>query len=400
MPFFAYTAKNEFGENLRGKVEARNVHQAASVLKERNLLVIQLKPLTEDAFAPLKAMFVGVKTDDIVNFTRQLSTMISAGLPLASSLSILVQQSKPEMSRLTAAILEDVEGGISFADALEKHPDAFDNLYTQLVRAGELGGVLDEVLARLAENMEKSKAFRAKTKGAMIYPVIVLLAMVIVGFIMMIFVIPKLTAMYTDFGAELPLATRALIGISEFMKTFWWLFIGGGIGGFLAFKRWIKTESGRAIWHTFILRIPIIGVLNTKIVLTEFARTTSLLIGAGVSLLNALEIVTKGVSNQVYQSALEDATKDVEKGVPLSEALERGAAFPPILFQMTAVGEETGKLDEILKKLSDYFEQESEQAVKNLTAAMEPLIMVVLGIGVGAMVIAIIMPIYNLTSQF
>ncbi len=400
MPFFTYTAKNEFGENIRGKVEARNIHQASNALTERKLLVIQLKPLTEDILAPIRAMLGGVKTNDVVNFTRQLSTMISAGLPLASSLSILVQQSKPEMSRLTAQILEDVEGGISFADALDKHPDTFDNLYTQLVRAGELGGVLDEILARLAENMEKSKAFRSKTKGAMIYPVIVLLAMVVVGFIMMIFVIPKLTAMYTDFGAELPAATRALIGLSSFMKNFWWLIIGGAVGGFLLFKRWIKTETGRLSWHKIMLRIPIIGVLNTKIVLTEFARTTSLLIGAGISLLNALQIVTKGVSNQVYRGALEVATKEVEKGVPLSEALERGETFPPILFQMTAVGEETGKLDEILKKLSDYFEQESEQAVKNLTAAMEPLIMVVLGVGVGAMVIAIIMPIYNLTSQF
>ncbi|MDA1079420.1 MAG: type II secretion system F family protein [bacterium] len=400
MPFFTYTAKNEFGESIRGKVEARNIHQASSALLERKLLVIQLKPLTDDVLAPLRAMLGGVKTDDVVNFTRQLSTMISAGLPLASSLAILVQQSKPDMSRLTAQILEDVEGGIAFADALEKHPDVFDNLYTQLVRAGELGGVLDEILARLAENMEKSKAFRSKTKGAMIYPIIVMLAMVVVGFIMMIFVIPKLTAMYTDFGAELPAATRALIGLSSFMKNFWWVIIGGGVGGFLAFKRWIKTETGRLSWHRTVLRIPIIGVLTTKIVLTEFARTTSLLIGAGISLLNALEIVTKGVSNQVYRNALDVATKEVEKGVPLSEALERGEAFPPILFQMTAVGEETGKLDEILKKLSDYFEQESEQAVKNLTAAMEPLIMVVLGVGVGAMVIAIIMPIYNLTSQF
>ncbi|PIR59687.1 MAG: hypothetical protein COU68_04390 [Candidatus Pacebacteria bacterium CG10_big_fil_rev_8_21_14_0_10_45_6] len=400
MPFFTYTAKNEFGEKLRGKVEARNIHQASNVLIERKLLVIQLKPLTEDIFAPIRAITGGVKTNDVVNFTRQLSTMISAGLPLASALSILVRQSKPEMSKLTAQILEDVEGGISFADALAKHPETFDNLYTQLVSAGELGGVLDEILARLAENMEKSKAFRSKTKGAMIYPVIVLLAMVAVGFIMMIFVIPKLTAMYTDFGAELPFATRALIGLSSFMKNFWWLIVGGNVGGYLLFKRWVKTEAGRLAWHKIMLRIPILGVLNTKIVLTEFARTTSLLIGAGISLLTALEIVTKGVSNQVYRNALEAATKDVEKGIPLSEALERGEAFPPILFQMTAVGEETGKLDEILKKLSNYFEQESEQAIKNLTAAMEPMIMIVLGVGVGAMVIAIIMPIYNLTSQF
>lgn len=400
MPFFKYTAKNEYGETIKGKVEARNIKQAAAELGVRKLLVIDVHPLTEDSFASIKAVIFGVKFTDVVNFTRQLSTMISAGLPLANALSILVQQSKAEMSRLVAAILQDVEGGNTFTKALSKHPEVFSSIYIQLVNAGEVGGVLDEILSRLANNMEKTKEFRAKTRGAMIYPIIVVLAMIAVATIMMIFVIPKLSAMYDDFGAELPLPTLILISISNFMVQFWWLLLLLFGGGFFVFQQWLKTHPGRVAFDRFKLNIPIMGDLLKKITLTEFSRTLSLLLGAGISLLQALEIVTDGVDNIVYKEALQEVYKQVEKGVPISKALGQYEDFPPILFQMMSVGEETGKLDEVLGKLSNYFEQESEQAVKNLTAAIEPLIMIVLGIGVGAMVIAVILPIYNLTSQF
>lgn len=400
MPYFKYKAKNEYHETINGKVEAKSTGGAAAVLSSRGLLVIDISPLNEDSFAIIKDAMFGVKQDDVVGFTRQLATMITAGLPLAGALSILVRQSKAEMSRLVAQILEDVEGGTSFGAALEKHSNIFSRIYVQLVNAGEAGGVMDEVLQRLADNMEKSKEFRAKTKGAMIYPVIVMIAMVAVGFIMMIFVIPKLTEMYTDFGAELPLPTKVLIGLSNFMAQFWYLFIGATAGGVYGLKRWYKTDRGERYIDQLVLRTPILGVLRQKIILTEFTRTLSLLLGAGISLLQALEIVTEGVSNRIYRDALAEVTDQVEKGISLSEALSHYEMFPPILHQMMGVGEETGKLDEILLRLSQYFESESEHAVKNLTAAMEPLIMIVLGIGVGAMVIAIIMPIYNLTSQF
>jgi len=400
MPYFTYIAKNQFGETVKGKVEARNDRQAASELVIRKLLVIDIHPLTEDSFAMFKEMLFGIKFTDIVNFTRQLSTMISAGLPLATALSILVQQSKAEMSRMVANILQEIEGGTTFGEALAKHPNEFNNLYIQLVKACELGGVLDDILDRLANNLEKTKEFQAKTRGAMIYPVIVLIAMSIVAVIMMIFVIPKLTAMYADFNAELPLMTKILIGMSNFMVTFWWLLAGIVAGGIVIFKRWVATKAGRKTWDRFLLKIPILSELIKKITLTEFARTLSLLLGAGISLLQAIEIVTQGVNNVIYKEALMDASKQIEKGVPLSKALSRYDEFPPILHQMVSVGEETGKLDEVLGKLAHYFEQESEQAVKNMTAAIEPLIMIVLGLGVGAMVIAVIMPIYNLTSQF
>ncbi|MBU0979090.1 MAG: type II secretion system F family protein [Patescibacteria group bacterium] len=401
MAFFKYTAKNNTGATVKGQVEAGDLNQASVVLMERGMLIIHLKPLIEDSLLfSIKSKFGGVGQDDIVNMTRQLATMITAGLPLANALSILVSQSKPELSKIMATVLQDVEGGSTFAKALGKYPKYFSRLYIHLVEAGETGGVLDQVLERLAVNLEKDKEFRAKTKGALIYPAIVMVAMAVVAVVMMVFVIPNLTAMYTDFGAELPMSTKILMGMSNFMVKTWYLLllIGGATGIF--FKRWIKTEVGQRAYDGFMLKIPIISSLQQKIMLTEFTRTMSLLLGAGISLLRGLDIVAQSSNNIIYREALVDVTKKVEKGIMMSQALSTYDVFPPILHQMAHVGEQTGKLDDVLGKLSSYFESESEHAVKNLTAAIEPAIMVVLGLGVGAMVIAIIMPIYGLTSQF
>jgi type IV pilus assembly protein PilC len=400
MPIFLYKAKNDHFETVKGKVEAQTSSQAAAVLRQRGLLVVSVNPQNNDSLTELRNALFGIKQDEVVNITRQLSTMITAGLPLIQGLTILEQQSKPVMAKLLGGIKADVEGGKTFAAALEKHPKVFSRVYVQLIRAGETGGVLDQVLLRLAENLEKDKEFRAKTKGALIYPLIVVTAMIIVGIVMMIFVIPKLTEMYKDFGASLPFATQLLIDISNFFVNYWWLMgILAGGGGF-ALNAWKKTPTGRLSWDRLMLKIPIFGEMRQKIVITEFARTLSLLLGAGISLLQALDIVSQAVSNVVYRSALEETSRQVEKGVSLSQAIGRYEFFPPLLYQMIAVGEETGKLDDVLLKLAVYFESETEHAVKNLTTALEPIIMIVLGIGVGLMVIAIIMPIYNLTSQF
>jgi len=400
MPIYNYQAKNPHAESIKGKVEARTVSQAAQILRSRGLLVISITKPGDEALATFSRMLQGVKQDDVVTFTRQLSTMITAGLPLTQSLSILTLQSKPALATVVSDIQREIEGGSSFTKALEKFPNVFSRIYVQLVKAGEVGGVIDDVLNRLAENMEKDKEFRSKTKGALIYPLIVIVAMVVVAVVMMIFVIPQLTKMYADFGAKLPLPTQILVNTSGFMVKFWWLIgiaMGGGIFGF---KRWMKTRKGQILYDKFLLKLPIIGILRAKIILTEFTRTLSLLLSSGISLLQALEIVADGSSSVLYQEAFLDSAKQIEKGIALSQALGRYSFFPPILPQMIAVGEETGKLDEVLMKLSVYFQSESEQAVKNLTAAIEPMIMIVLGIGVGFLVVAIILPIYNLTSQF
>ncbi len=400
MPIFKYTARNEYGEKIAGKVEAKNKNQAASTLMSRNLLLVDLKPITATSFSSLQSLLMGVSSNDLVNLTRQLATMINAGLPLATALAILQDQSKPAMQSLVTKILKDVESGQNFADALAEHPKVFSRVYIQLVRAGELGGVLDEVLDRLADTLEKQKDFKEKTKGAMIYPVIVLIAMVVVAFIMMVFVMPKMTEMYKDFNADLPLPTKILMAISNFSANYWWVILLLAGGGGFGLRVWAKTELGEKKIDEWLMKAPLIGVLRKKMVLTEFARTLSLLLGAGVSLLEALDIVGKAVDSISFREVFLGAKEEVEKGVSLSQALEVYEIVPRILPQMVSVGEETGRIDEILLKLAEYYERESEYAVKNLTTAMEPIIMAILGIGVGVMIVAIIMPIYNLTSQF
>lgn len=400
MPIFKYLVKNKQGENIKGKVEAVSRAQAVSTLIGRDLFVIDVSPLNQASGIFSKLNNNKVKFEELVNFTRQLATMINAGLPLATALSILEEQSKTEMAKLTGNLLKDVEGGLSFSMALDKYRENFSRIYVQLVRAGEIGGVLDEVLERLAITMEKEKDFRAKTKGAMVYPIIIVLAMLAVAIVMMVAVVPKLTVMYQDFGAELPAATKILMNISGFFVKFWWILVllFGAIG--LAIRGFKKTPQGELAINSVVLKMPIIGILQQKIVLTDFTRTLSLLLGAGVSLLEALDVVASAIGSAVYRNQLKEINKQVEKGVTLSDAIAHYENFPSILFQMIAVGEETGKLDEILGKISEYFEKESEYAIKNLTTAIEPMIMIMLGLGVGFIVIAIIMPIYSLTSQF
>src|SRR5579859_854892 len=400
MPIFKYTVKNEHGDTVRGTVEAQSRSQAATILRNRSLLVITLQLINESAFSSLAPIFFGVKQDEIVTFTRQLSTMITAGLNLTDALDVLRQQNSPGMIKILDDLIQELESGGSFAKALEKQGHIFSPVYCQLVRAGETAGALDQILARLADTLEKEKEFRAKTQGALIYPVIVILVMIAVGFVMLIFVVPKLTAMYSDLGTQLPFSTQLLIDVSGFMAQ-WWIVVLAAIGAaFFWFQAWYRTAKGRLTYDTLMLKVPILGPLRTKVLLTEFCRTLGLLLSAGISLLQALEIVEKATDNMRYRIALQEAEKQVEKGVPLSRTIARYPIFPPILGQMMTVGEETGKLYEVLLKLALYFETESDHAVKNLTTAFEPLIMIVLGIGVGALVLTIILPIYNLTSSF
>jgi type IV pilus assembly protein PilC len=400
MPLFKYTVKNQYGETVRGRVEAQSKEQAAMVLRSRSLLVISIKPGEQGPLSFLEGAVNKVSFSDVVNFTRQLATMITAGLTLVEGLTILNQQSKDAMKKMLTELMREIEGGSPFAKALSLQGNTFSSVYIQLVKAGETAGVLDQVLERLADNLEKEKDFQAKTRGALIYPVIVIFAMIAVMIIMMVFVVPKLTQMYTDLGAKLPLVTQLLIDFSNLFTQFWWLMLILGVIGGFAFQSWVKTKKGRYSFDKFLLRIPILGVLRQKVVLTEFCRTMGLLLGAGISLLQGLEILIKAMDNVVYQEALTESHKEVEKGVPLSQAMSKYPVFPPILTQMIAVGEETGKLDEVLTKLSRYFEAESEHAVKNLTAAFEPMVMIVLGVGVGVLVVAIILPIYQITANF
>ncbi len=401
MEKFNYVATNKENKKMQGVIEAVGQIQAQSILRSKGLFIISLKKIeVGSSLTKLFKRFQKIKNDDVVHFTRQLATMINAGLPLTTALSILRYQSNLSMAKLVDEVLRDIEGGGSFYKALSKHKGVFSPVYLSLIMSGEAAGVMEKVLKRLASNLEKQAEFRGKTKNALIYPMIITIAMLIVAVVMMVFVIPKLTALYDEFGAELPTMTRVLIGISNFMVKSWYLMVFLFIGGGYAFVRWKKTPSGRMFVDTNILKLPIIGNLKTKVILTEITRTLALLIESGVSIIQALEIVSGAADNVLFSKSIKTAAKEVEKGIPLAAAIGQYEHFPPIVSQMLAVGEETGKVDEVMFNISGYFETESEQAIKGLTTAIEPIMMILLGVGVAFLVIAIILPIYNLTSQF
>lgn len=401
MKRFNYKAKDKDGRLVTGEVEAGDARDAARLVKGKGLYVISISVKIDNPLSFIKRFQERITTSDVSTFTRQLSTMINSGLPITEALLILRSQSKGSMQKIVAQILADVEAGDSLSNALVRHPKVFSTTYIALVKSGEVGGVMDAVLLRLSENLEKQEEFSGKVKGALIYPAVIIVGMVAVSFIMMIFVIPRLTSLYADFSATLPLPTLILIGISNFFIAYWYvvlLLVGGGL---YAFNLYRATKEGRRHTDALMFKIPVFGELQKQVILTELTRTLSLMVGAGVPILEALNITSEVVGNTIISDALKDSAKQVEKGFPIAFAFARHPeAFPFILSQMIAVGEETGKMDEVLTKVSHIFEVESDEKVKGLTAAIEPMVMILLGLGVGFLVIAVILPIYNLTSQF
>jgi len=399
MPRFTYTAKDGSGATQKGIVEATSVKQATDLLHEKGFFIISLSP----AVSPLSLNFSrsGISFDDLVHFTRQLSTMITAGLTLVEALGILRQQlSKVTLIKLVTQIEDDVKGGKSLVEALEKNPKVFPPIYIALVRAGEATGKLDVILSRLADSLEKSRNFKSKVRGVLVYPSIVVSGMVIVSFIVMTVVVPRMTALYKEFGVDLPLPTQILIAVSSFLLNFWFIIVFVVAGAIIFLFRWRKTEIGKHVLDSLSLRVPVFGPLIRQATLVEVTRTLALLVDGGVPILTSLGIAQDATNNILYQEAFASAAKKVEKGFPLSDPLSDNALFPPILSQMVAVGEQTGKLGDSLYKLSNYFESEAESAIRTLTTALEPLIMIVLGLGVGFLVMAVLLPIYSLTSKF
>lgn len=400
MPSFSFKARDDKGKILKGIVEAKDQKEALGLLHQRQLLVIKLNIHGEDILTVLNRRLRRVSLTDLTNFTRQLATMFTAGLRLTESLRILEKQTEnPAMKDIIKELRTDVEGGSSFAAALEKHP-CFPTVYTAVVRAGEASGKLDAILLQLAETLEKQRALHSKVIGAMIYPVVILVAMIAVIFVLMIFVVPGLSSVYEAFEADLPMATKILIATSKFMAKDWWIVILGMIGLVVLFKMWHGTALGRKQTDLVLLKLPILGKLQKETVLTGFCRTLGLLSGAGVPLVDGLNIVSDASGNVVYRDVLKEVAQRVEKGFPLSSVLEGNSLFPAIVVQMAKVGEETGKIDETLTRVAVYFEMETDEMVKGLTTMIEPLIMIVLGVGVGFMVYSIIMPIYNLVGNF
>lgn len=401
MKKYTYKAKDAKGQTVTGEVEASTASYAAKLVRERNLVVISIRESTGGILSYFTRSRSNISPRDVSTFTRQLSTMINAGLPITEALSILRTQTKANFQPIIGQILADVEGGESLSAAFGRHPSVFSATYIALIKSGETGGVLDKILARLADDLEKQQELQGKIKGALIYPTIIVIGMVIVAFVMMVFVIPKLTSLYSQFGATLPLPTQILIGISNVAVAIWPVIIVLGLAGFWGYQQFYKTPFGRRKIDELKFQIPVFGPLQKEIYLTDLSRTLALMVGAGVSLLEGLAVTAGVVDNVVISDALKDVAKQIEKGFPMAYSFaQHPEAFPYLFSQMVAVGEETGKMEEVLLKVSRVMEVESDEKVKGLTSAIEPLVMIVLGLGVGFLVVSIILPIYNLTSQF
>jgi len=400
MKQFQYQAIDLNGQRTQGIVEAKDASYAAKVLKDRNLIITYLDDPKQGVIYYINSKLSHITSRDVIAFTRQLAAMLNAGLPITKSLDLIKKQVKPAMEKIIDSIQSSVEGGQSLYDALLVYDEIFSPLYLSLVRAGELAGVLGTVLDQLSNNMQRSEDFKAKVKSAMLYPAIVLVAMFIVSLIMVFFVMPQMAQLYSEFEADLPLTTSLMINGSEFIRIHWYLLILliAALGATIIY--FIKSDNGKTYFDTNILKLPIIGQLQHKIISTNVIRTLALLNNAGVSIVESLEIVSKAAGNRVYEKGIIEASKKVEKGVSLGVSFGVLDLFPEMIIQMMTVGEETGKLAEMLEKAAVQFEKETLMSLKSLTSAIEPTLIIVLGIVVGFMVISIIMPIYGLTQSF
>lgn len=395
----SYKAAGEDGKIIRGEIDAKSQIEAAAFLRSKQLTPISIEKKPEKSF--LKSLpFINKSTSkDRVFFTRQTSSMLTAGLTLMQALTILKDQTQSSTMKIViAGLIMNIEEGRSFSLALQRYPNLFSPVYVSLIKAAETSGLLDTVMLKLADNLEKQERLKQTLKSALMYPSIVFLAMIGVIFVMMTFVVPQLSTLYESLNIKLPLSTRIIIGLSKFSVTFWpFIFAIVGIIGVL-FLRWKKTESGEQMIDNLLLRFPLFGKLIQQSILAEFTRTFGLLIGAGTLVVESLN-ETAGIAGNVhYKEAITDVAKRVERGVTVGDALSFSPLFPPMVVEMVKIGEQTGKMDESLARVSEYYEREVEMSVKSLTTAMEPIIIVILGVGVAFLIFSIITPIYKLTN--
>ena len=404
MAKFIYRAKDWAGKTVKGELEASHEKEVVESLRTNGLMPLEISIKSENMISEILHKVTGrISGKQISSFTRQLATMMTAGLPMTDALALLKNQQENESALyfILEKILSDVRGGMSLGSSMKKYVNIFGEAYVASISAGEEAGVLEEILSKLATNLENENEFQGKVKGAMIYPTIVIVGMLAVMVIMMIFVIPKLTSLYADFGtAKMPAITQGLMAVSSWMAKLWFLFPILFVAPSIILKAGAKNPVFNLKKDKFLLKIPILGKLTQMSVLASTARTLSMLLTAGIPLVEELRIVATVSGNEVFKQAYIEIADKVAKGFGISVSFENTSVFPLIVTQMVATGEATGKLDEVLMKVANYFSVEAEQSVGALTSAIEPLIMIVLGIGVGFLVVAVVMPIYNLTSSF
>jgi type IV pilus assembly protein PilC len=405
MASYRYTAIDKTGKRVTGTLDAANHEAVTQALLRRELKPVSVEQASASGsfLSKLTGSTKKVKLTDLVIFTRQLATMIDAGVPLVRSLAALHAQTENKtFQRHISEISKDIEGGSAFADALEKHPQVFSPIYINMVRAGEAGGILDEILKKLATQQEKDAKIRGKFKSAMTYPIILLSITFMVFIVLMVFVMPRIGKIIQDLAgpnAELPKLTQIMLGISDFMTSKWYIMLGGGFLTFYLLRRYTKTPKGRRKKDEFLLKVPVLSTIVKKVTIARFARIFASLMTAGVSVIETLEITAKALGNAVIEDELITAAKSVSNGEQLSVPLSQSKIFPPIVSQMMAIGEETGQTDQILVKVADFYEEEVDATVDALSSILEPIMIVVMGGMVGLIAASVIGPISNLSNQ-
>jgi len=392
---YAYKARDKGGNVLNGTIVADNEALVLARLREQGFVPLEVDKQKRGMNIELTAK--KVKFKELSVFARQFATMVNSGLPILRSLAILAEQTEnPELARVLGVIRTDVEQGSSLSGAMTKHPKVFNDLFVAMVKSGETGGSLDDVLLRLADMIEAEVRLRGKIKSAMTYPIAVVALVVLIMSAMLLFVVPQFQTIYGSLGGSLPLPTRVLLTMSNIFKKYWYIVLIGSLVFRFFFKRWKKTPNGRAWVDKMKLRVPIFGILFQKTALSRFASTFSMLLRSGVPILQSLEIVAETVNNRVVSDAVDDVQASVREGESMAKPLARHAVFPPMVVQMIAVGEETGQVDMMLEKVATFYEQEVEASVDALTSLIEPLLIAVIGGCVGAAVIALYMPMFNI----
>ncbi len=396
---FIYTGVDKNSTKQKGKLEANSDKEVVDFLRSKDITPLSIRKVgqTESVFS---LGFNNIKSQDIALFTRQLSSMVATGLTLIESLNILKQQkNKPKMQKVINDLVSALSEGAPFSEALSQHKHAFSDVYIALIRAAEKGGLLDKILSRLADNIEKSEDLKKRIKSAMLYPGIVVVGVIVVIIVMNVLVIPQLGSLYENLNVELPLSTRIVLEISKIFTIFYPLLIIGAVAFYIGLQRFKRTERGIKTIDKIKLQLPVLGTIFTLSILDEITRTLSLLISSGASIIDSLTITSNVAGNYWYRNAILSSSALVEKGVPLSDALIFQKIFPPMVIQMVRVGESTGRIDESLLKISEYFERDLDIKVRTLTSAIEPILIIFLGISVAFLILSVITPIYSLISQ-
>ena len=401
MANFTYKALDQRGTSATGEIEGESKAAAAAALRNRGLTVLDLNEVkTGLAQMDIGGALTRIKPKDITVFSRQFATMVSSGLSMLRCLYVLEEQTEnKKLAAVIGQIKDDVEAGISLSDALEKHPNVFNKLYVSMVRAGELGGILDEVLNRLATQLEKEDSIRRAVKSAMVYPIMIgtFALLVLIGMVM--FLIPIFAGMYRDLGGELPGLTRLMVNLSDFLTGWWYIVFPAIIAVVWGIMRLKRTERGTELWDRFKLHVPMgIGEIVRKLAVARFSRTLGTLVSSGVPILQAIEITGQAAGNVVIEKAMKDVQQSIKEGQSITGPLEKVSVFPAMVTQMIAVGEETGSLDAMLGKVADFYEDEVDASVKSLTSILEPILMIGVGGIVGVVVIAMYLPIFNMMN--